>query len=97
MTDEMIKEKNTIFDDNLVGFQMQRLDDKSKDIQVIARKDENGDYPVMIFSFVNKNGENESFVVGKDEMAAITFSLAREDQQSKLLNSRFREYIQRNC
>ena len=25
-------------------------------------------------------------------MAAITFSLAREDQQSKLLNSRFREY-----
>lgn len=86
------KEKLPVLDDSIEGFRIQRVDDKSKDLEIIAKKDKNGDFPIMSFSVLDNNNEQLTFAIDRDEMAAITFALSRQDQQSKLLDARFREY-----
>lgn len=61
-------------------------------IEVVSRKDKNGDYTTLRFIFKDKAGVEQELLIPRDEMAAITFALARQDQQSKLLNARFRQY-----
>ena len=78
--------------DNVEGFRLQRRDDSTREVEITARKDENGDYPIVQFEVLNPDGEPTIFALGRDEVAAIMFALSREDQQSKLLGARFREY-----
>lgn len=90
MSDKQEKEM-PVLDDSVVGFRLQQKDDTSKDVEIIAKKDQNGDYPVVTFNFM-VGEEAQSFSLSRDELSAVVFSISREDQQSKLLDSRFREY-----
>lgn len=82
-------ENGAIFND---AFQAFRL---STGVEVIAKKDSNGDYPTMMFLSKDKDGVEHEFYASRDEMAAITFALARQDQQHKLLDARFRQYVEK--
>lgn len=82
-------EDGVIFKD---GFEAFRL---STGIEVIAKKDANGDFPTMMFLVKDKDGVEHEFFAKRDEMAAITFALARQDQQHKLLDVRFRQYVEK--
>ena len=95
MSDEIKKdiEDGTLLDDSIQGFQMNNVQGTGQ-VEIISEKDENGDYPVLQFLF--KDGDNETkFALKRDEMAAITFALARQDQQHKLLDQRFLHYKER--
>lgn len=76
----------TIFDDDIQAFRT------GSGIEVVARKDDKGDYPTLVFVTKDAEGKEHQFSVSRDEMAAITFALSRQDQQHKLLTARFREY-----
>lgn len=85
--------EGTLLDDSIQGFQLTNPMGNGS-IEVLATKDEKGDYPVMSFCF--QNGEQTvKFALKRDELAAITFALARQDQQSKLLDTHFKEYVER--
>lgn len=75
-----------IFDDNIQAFRL------ATGLEVIAKKDDKGDYPMLMFVHKDDEGKEHQFMASRDEMAAITFSLARQDQQHKLLTAKFREY-----
>ena len=83
-------EDGTLLDDKLQSFQVSSMMGNGV-VEILAEKDEQGDYPVLIFYF--KDGERDvRFAVKRDELAAITFALARQDQQHKLLDARFQQY-----
>ena len=74
----------------LEGEQGFRLKDvlSSGVIDIMTQADKQGDYPVLFFL---QNGVKK-FALWRDELAAITFALSRQDEQSKLIDARFREY-----
>lgn len=86
------KDDLSLLSENVEGFMLPRLDDTSKDVQVVAHKDKDGDYPVLQFHFEDSTGEKMSIALDRDQLSAITFALSRQDQQSKLLTGRFRQY-----
>lgn len=82
--------EKTILDENMQGFQLTNQMDNGS-VEILAERDENGDYPILMFNY-QIEGVSHKFALQRDELAAITFALARQDQQSKLLTLRFREY-----
>ena len=81
----------TLLDDNVQGFKLNNLLGNGS-VEMLAEKDEKGDYPVIMFNFTDSEGKEVQFALPRDEMAAITFILARQDQQDKLLQKRFQTY-----
>ena len=81
----------TLLDDNVQGFKLNNLLGNGS-VEVLAEKDEKGDYPVIMFNYTDAEGKEVQFALPRDEMAAITFILARQDQQDKLLQHRFLTY-----
>ena len=81
----------TLLDDNVQGFKLNNLMG-SGNVEVLAEKDEKGDYPTLLFNYTDGEGKEVHFALPRDEMAAITFVLARQDQQDKLLHKRFQQY-----
>lgn len=79
-------ENGTLLDDDFQAFRL------ASGLEVIAKKDENGDYPMMMLRWTDAEGVEHDLKASRDEMAAITFALAREDQKSKLLTAQFRKY-----
>ena len=86
------KENGTVLDNSMQVFGVDSLAGDATHVEIVAKIDEKGDYPVLQFYFKDKEGKEKKFAVWRDEMAAITFALARQDQQSHLLNERFRNY-----
>lgn len=84
------EEDGTLFDESSQEFMLENLMGHGH-VEVVAQKDEQGDYPVVKFLYEN-GGKTMKFALSRDQLAAITFALARQDQQSKLLNAKFREY-----
>lgn len=74
------------------GFRLTRADDPTKTVDILARRDDKGDYPVLQLEFQEDDGTVKKLFLKRDEISAITFALSREDQQSKLLASKFRQY-----
>lgn len=85
---------NTLLDDKVQGFQLTNPMGNGS-IEVLAEQDANKDYPVLLFNFVDTIGVSTKFALQRDELAAITFALARQDQQHKLLDMKTREYVER--
>ena len=81
----------TLLDDNVQGFKLSNLMGGGN-VEVLAEKDEKGDYPTLLFNYTDAEGKEVRFALPRDEMAAITFVLARQDQQDKLLHKRFQQY-----
>lgn len=79
-------ETGTVLDEDFQAFRL------ATGMEVISKKDENGDYSKLMFRVKDKDGNDLDFFASRDEMAAVTFALARQDQQAKLLNSNFRKY-----
>mgnify|MGYP001584234148 CR=1 FL=1 len=84
-------ENGTIMDENSQEFQLSNVMANGV-VEALAEKDESGDYPILQFSFVGTDGVPVRFALKRDELAAISFALARQDQQSKLLSLRLKEY-----
>ena len=81
----------TLLDDNVQGFKLNNLLGNGS-VEILAEKDEKGDYPALMFNYTDAEGKEVQFALPRDEMAAITFILARQDQQDKLLQKRFQTY-----
>src|SRR3990167_6551572 len=95
MPEQSIEEEaksHTLVED-VEGFRLIRADDSTKSVDVSSRKDKNGDYTTIFFELNDLNNENPiQFAINRDDLAAITFALSRQDQQSKLLSANFRKY-----
>ena len=82
---------NTLLGDKVQGFQLTNPMGNGS-VEVLAEQDTNKDYPVLLFNLVDTAGVSTKFALQRDEIAAITFALARQDQQHKLLDVRMKEY-----
>lgn len=91
-SDKPANEDGVIFDEELQVFELTPVAGDAYKVLVIGRKDDRGDYPVLTMEFKGRDGKNNSISLWRDELTAITFALSRQDQQSKLLNAKFREY-----
>lgn len=90
MTDE--NKGTPVFDDNEQVFQLKtKFGSSASSVDISAKKDEQGDYPLLVMHFTDKHGSKE-LALDRDELAAICFALSRDDQQAFLLNQRFRTY-----
>lgn len=85
---------DTLLDDKVQGFQLTNPMGNGS-IEVLAEQDANKDYPVLLFNFIDTAGVSTKFALQRDELAAVTFALARQDQQHKLLDMKTREYVER--
>lgn len=92
MSEVLDKDDLPLIDENVEGFLLKRVDDQSKSVEIVAHKDANGDFPVIQLHFEDNNGEKMMLALERDELAAVTFALARQDQQARLLSQRFRQY-----
>lgn len=84
-----VDENKPVLEEDYQAFQVRDLSNP-RGVEIVVEKDKEGNYPVMMF-LVGK----EKFYVKTDELAAITFAISRQDQQHKLLDSRFREYVEK--
>ena len=90
MSEALKEDGGSLFDESVQAFEIRDwVTDKV--VSIVAKKDEHNDYPALVFE-VDDRGRRTKLTLGRDELAAITFCLARQDQQSKLLDARYREY-----
>ncbi len=78
---------NTTLDEAVEMFQLESVYGTKSAVTLLAKKDEKGDYPVIEFVV-----DGKKFGLWRDELAAVTFACARADQQSKLIQAKFRTY-----
>ena len=68
----------TLLDDKVQGFQLTNPMGNGS-VEILAEQDANKDYPVLLFNFTDTAGVSTKFALQRDELAAITFALARQD------------------